>query len=91
MQDETYKGVTSRGITWQLKDDVLPDSYSTQISKKIQAIEDAIKSGDFAAYSQLIDIPSFIDQWFVVELAMNREYTEPRSLYSYYDGQCRHR
>lgn len=86
MQDENYKGVTSRGITWQLKDDVLPDSYSTQISKKIQAIEDAIKSGDFTAYSQLIDIPSFIDQWFVVELAMNREYTEPRSLYSYYNG-----
>ena len=86
MQDENYKGVTSRGITWQLKDDVLPDSYSTQIKTKIQAIEDAIKSGDFAAYSKLIDIPSFIDQWFVVELAMNREYTEPRSLYSYYNG-----
>ena len=86
MQDENYKGVTNRGITWQLKDDVLPDSYSTQIKTKIQAIEDAIKSGDFTAYSQLIDIPSFIDQWFVVELAMNREYTEPRSLYSYYNG-----
>ena len=86
MQDENYKGVTNRGITWQLKDDVLPDSYSSQIKTKIQAIEDAIKSGDFAAYSKLIDIPSFIDQWFVVELAMNREYTEPRSLYSYYDG-----
>ena len=86
MQDENYKGVTSRGITWQLKDDVLPDSYAAQIGAKIQAIEDAIKKGDFAAYSQLIDIPSFIDQWFVVELAMNREYTEPRSLYSYYNG-----
>lgn len=86
MQDETYKGVTSRGITWQLKDDVLPTDYSNKIKNKIQGIEDAIKSGDFAAYSQLIDIPSFIDQWFVVELAMNREYTEPRSLYSYYNG-----
>ena len=85
MQDENYKGVTDRGITWQLKDDVLP-AYSSQIGTKIQAIEDAIKSGDFTAYSQLIDIPSFIDQWFVVELAMNREYTEPRSLYSYYNG-----
>ena len=86
MQDENYKGVTNRGITWQLKDDVLLDSYATQIGTKIKAIEDAIKSGDFAAYSDLIDIPSFIDQWFVVELAMNREYTEPRSLYSYYNG-----
>ena len=86
MQDENYKGVTSRGITWQLKDDVLPADYASQIEAKIQAIEDAIKKGDFAAYSQLIDIPSFIDQWFVVELAMNREYTEPRSLYSYYNG-----
>lgn len=86
MQDENYKGVTSRGITWQLKDDVLPPDYASQIETKIQAIEDAIKKGDFAAYSQLIDIPSFIDQWFVVELAMNREYTEPRSLYSYYNG-----
>lgn len=86
MQDENYKGVTKRGITWQLKDDVLPTDYSTQIENKIQAIEDAISSGDYSAYSQLIDIPSFIDQWFVVELAMNREYTEPRSLYSYYNG-----
>ena len=86
MQDENYKGVTSRGITWQLKDDVLPTDYPTQIKNKIQAIEDAIKGGNFATYSQLIDIPSFIDQWFVVELAMNREYTEPRSLYSYYNG-----
>ena len=86
MQDENYKGVTNRGITWQLKDDVLLDSYASQISAKIQAIEDAIKGGDFDAYSKLIDIPSFIDQWFVVELAMNREYTEPRSLYSYYNG-----
>ncbi|MCI6315101.1 MAG: CotH kinase family protein [Bacteroidales bacterium] len=86
MQDENYKGVTSRGITWQLKDDVLPTDYPTQIKNKIQAIEDAIKGGDFKTYSQLIDIPSFIDQWFVVELAMNREYTEPRSLYSYYNG-----
>ena len=86
MQDENYKGVTSRGITWQLKDDVLPNNYATQIGTKIQAIETAIKGGDFNAYSQLIDIPSFIDQWFVVELAMNREYTEPRSLYSYYNG-----
>lgn len=86
MQDENYKGVTSRGITWQLKDDVLPADYASQIGAKIQAIEDAIKKGDFAAYSKLIDIPSFIDQWFVVELAMNREYTEPRSLYSYYNG-----
>ena len=86
MQDENYKGVTSRGITWQLKDDVLPPDYVSQIETKIQDIEDAIKKGDFAAYSKLIDIPSFIDQWFVVELAMNREYTEPRSLYSYYNG-----
>ena len=86
MQDENYKGVTSRGITWQLKDDVLPAEYASQIGTKIQAIEDAIKGGDFTAYSQLIDIPSFIDQWFIVELAMNREYTEPRSLYSYYNG-----
>ena len=86
MQDENYKGVTSRGITWQLKDDVLPTGYPTQIENKIKAIEDAIKGGNFEAYSKLIDIPSFIDQWFVVELAMNREYTEPRSLYSYYNG-----
>ncbi len=86
MQDETYKGITKRGITWQLKDDLLADGYSTQIGNKIQEIETAIKGGDFSKYSQLIDLPSFIDQWFVVELAMNREYTEPRSLYSYFNG-----
>ena len=86
MQDETYKGVTSRGITWQLKDDVLPDEYMTNIVNKIQAIEDAIKVGDYSTYSQLIDIPSFIDQWLIWELALNREYTEPRSIYGYING-----
>lgn len=86
MQDETYKGVTSRGVTWQLKDDVLPDDYHTKIKKKMQAIEDAIKGGDFEAYSQLIDIPSAIDQWLIWELALNREYTEPRSIYGYING-----
>ena len=86
MQDETYKGVTSRGITWQLKDDVLPDDYAAKIRSKIQAIEDAIKGGNYATYSQLIDIPSFIDQWLIWELALNREYTEPRSIYGYING-----
>ncbi|MGN0202877.1 MAG: CotH kinase family protein [Candidatus Cryptobacteroides sp.] len=87
MQDETYKGVTSRGITWQLKDDVLPDDYATQIGNKMQAIEDAIKAdNNFAAYSQLIDLPSFIDQWLILELSLNREYTEPRSIYAYING-----
>lgn len=86
MQDETYKGVTSRGVTWQLKDDVLPDDYHTKIKTKMQAIEDAIKGGDFKAYSQLIDIPSAIDQWLIWELALNREYTEPRSIYGYING-----
>lgn len=86
MQDETYKGVTSRGVTWQLKDDVLPAEYHTKIKTKMQAIEDAIKGGNFEAYSQLIDIPSAIDQWLIWELALNREYTEPRSIYGYFNG-----
>lgn len=86
MQDETYRAVTKRGITWQLKDDVLPDDYATKIGSKIQAIEDAIKDGKYAEYSQLIDIPSFIDQWLIWELSMNREYTEPRSIYAYING-----
>ena len=85
-QDETYKGVTSRGVTWQLKDDVLPDDYHTKIKTKMQAIEDAIKGGNFETYSQLIDIPSAIDQWLIWELALNREYTEPRSIYGYING-----
>lgn len=85
-QDEKYKGVTSRGVTWQLKDDVLPDDYHTKIKTKMQAIEDAIKGGNFEEYSQLIDIPSAIDQWLIWELALNREYTEPRSIYGYFNG-----
>lgn len=86
MQDETYKGVTTRGVTWQLKDDVLPDDYVSKLTTKIQAIETAIKGGNFAEYSQLIDIPSAIDQWLIWELALNREYTEPRSIYGYING-----
>ena len=86
MQDETYKGVTTRGVTWQLKDDLLPDEYVSNLTTKIQAIETAIKGGNFAEYSQLIDIPSAIDQWLIWELALNREYTEPRSIYGYING-----
>ena len=52
----------------------------------MQAIEDAIKGGNFETYSQLIDIPSAIDQWLIWELALNREYTEPRSIYGYING-----
>ena len=85
MQDENCKGVTSRGITWQLKDDV-PTDYVSKMQTKIQAIETAIKGGSYAEYSQLIDIPSFIDQWLIWELALNREYTEPRSIYGYING-----
>lgn len=85
MQDENCKGVTSRGITWQLKDDV-PTEYVSKMQDKIQAIESAIKGGSYAEYSQLIDIPSFIDQWLIWELALNREYTEPRSIYAYING-----
>lgn len=85
MQDENCKGVTSRGITWQLKDDV-PTEYVSKMQDKIQAIESAIKGGSYAEYSQLIDIPSFIDQWLIWELALNREYTEPRSIYGYING-----
>ena len=85
MQDENCKGVTSRGITWQLKDDV-PTDYVSKMQTKIQAIETAIKGGSYAEYSQLIDIPSFIDQWLIWELALNREYTEPRSIYAYING-----
>lgn len=86
--DEAYNMTTKRGVALMLKDDAntLPADYWTKFQNKIQDIEDRITANNYADFSQVIDIPSVIDQWIVWELALNREYTEPHSVYMYMNG-----
>ena len=83
--DETFTFETSNGVPFMFKDDVT-EAIVTNVQTKIQGIENNINSGNFAAAYENLDINSVIDQWLVLELAMNREYGDPRSVYMFMDG-----
>ena len=86
--DETSKFKTSKQIPFMFKDEV-SSSILNEVQTKIQRIETNLykntEAGYAAAYEEL-DINSIIDQWLVFELAMNREYGDPRSVYMFMDG-----
>lgn len=86
--DETDKFKTSKEVPFMFKDEV-SDKILSDIQTKVQRIETNIykntPEGFEAAFSEL-DINSVIDQMLILELAMNREYGDPRSLYMYMDG-----
>lgn len=86
--DETSKFKTSKQLPFMFKDKV-SSTILNAVKDKVQRIETNIykntPEGFEAAFSEL-DINSVIDQMLVLELAMNREYGDPRSLYMYMDG-----
>ena len=86
--DETDQFKTSKDVPFMFKDEV-SDKILSDIQTKVQRIETNIykntPEGFEAAFSEL-DINSVIDQMLILELAMNREYGDPRSLYMYMDG-----
>lgn len=85
--DEVYKFKTSKvQMPINLKD-ALPDTQIfNQVKAKVDKIEGYLASGDYATAYELLDINTVIDQWIIWEITQNREYTEPRSVYYYMDG-----
>ena len=83
--DENYKFKTSNGVPFMFKDDVT-DAIVSSVKTKIQGIETNINNGNFEAAFSDLDINSVIDQMLTLELAMNREYGDPRSVYMFMDG-----
>lgn len=60
-------------------DELTPEMFAS-IKETFNAAEAAVCSG---AYESLIDVDSFIDFWFVQELAFNWEPNHPKSTYMY--------
>lgn len=84
--DEVNNGRTSKKrLPFQLKDEV-PDEYWTYVYDKVNGIENNLDNKKFSTAYEDLDIYSVIDQWFVLELAMNDEYRHPKSVYYYMDG-----
>jgi hypothetical protein len=85
--DETSKFKTSKQVPFMFKDKV-SSTILNNIKTKVQRIETNIykntPEGFNAAFNEL-DINSVIDQMLIFELAMNREYGDPRSVYMFMD------
>lgn len=85
--DETYKFITSKAsVPFMFKDDLPDNDIFNKVKNKIQGIEDNLASGNYVAAYADLDINTVIDQWIIWELAMNREFIEPRSVYYFMDG-----
>ena len=86
--DEVDKFKTSRSVPFMFKDEV-SDGILSSVQTKVKGIETNIykntAAGFDAAFADL-DINSVIDQMLIFELAMNREYGDPRSVYMFMDG-----
>ena len=86
--DEDYKFKTSKGVPFMFKDAV-PDDFLTTVKNKVQGIETNLYKGTEAGYTAAfkdLDINSLIDQMLIWELAMNREYGDPKSIYMFMNG-----
>ena len=86
-EDEDTKYTTSNGAWVKFKDDAIAGtSLFTAVCDKIQDIEDYLDAGNYTEAYKLLDINSLVDQMLIWELAMNREYGDPGSIYMFMDG-----
>lgn len=84
--DELYKFKSDiYNLPWQFKD---PDEVNEQqflyVQNYVHELEDALTDPDrFAAreFTEYMELESFVDYWFVYELAMNWEPNHPKSAY----------
>lgn len=86
--DETYKFKTSKAVPFMFKDDVT-DAIVSDVKTKIQRIETNLYEGTEEGFGNAfteLDVNSVVDQWLALELGMNREYGDPRSVYMFMDG-----
>lgn len=87
--DENYKFKTSsRELPAMFKDDI-SNSLLSQIQTKVNKIESYLINRNYTEAFKLLDINSVIDWWFIHELAMNKEYRHPKSVYMYMDGDSK--
>lgn len=84
--DENYKFRTGDDIPFMFKDDVLTTEIVDAVKAKIQGIEDKIIAKEFSEAYKDLDINTVIDQLLIWELTMNHEFTDPRSVYYFMDG-----
>ena len=85
--DEIDKFKTSKSVPFMFKDEV-SDKILNDVKTKVQRIETNLyknTEAGFAAAFEELDINSVIDQMLIWELAMNREYGDPKSVYMYMD------
>lgn len=86
-RDEPSYFQTSNGFYFQFKDELPSDNQIlNKVKTKVQAIEDNIDNGKYAAAYEDLDINSLIDQMLIWELTLNREYGDPSSVYMFMDG-----
>lgn len=83
--DEASKFKTSKSVPFMFKDEVT-NNILNSVKEKVQRIETNIYNGNFEDAYEDLDINSVVDQWLIWELAMNREYGDPRSVYMFMDG-----
>ena len=86
--DEPSKFKTSKQIPFMFKDEVTSNMVNN-VKTKVQRIETNLYKGTDAGYAaafEELDINSVIDQMLIFELAMNREYGDPRSVYMFMNG-----
>ena len=85
--DEIDKFKTSKSVPFMFKDEV-SDKILNDVKTKVQRIETNLYKGTDAGFEAAfneLDINSVIDQMLIWELAMNREYGDPKSVYMYID------
>ena len=85
--DETSKFKTNKQVPFMFKDEV-SSTILNAIKTKVQRIETNIYKNTAEGFEEAfneLDINSVIDQMLIFELAMNREYGDPRSVYMYMD------
>ena len=86
-EDNDTKYTTSNGVPVKFKDDAIKGTtLYTAVSRKIQSIEDYLDAKNYTEAYKMLDINSVIDQMLIWELAMNREYGDPGSIYMFMDG-----
>lgn len=90
--DETNKfRSTQKNLPYMIQspeEDVLQSAQMTYITNYINTMESKLYANDWLEkrkYADMMDIGSFVDYWFVQELAMNSECRYPKSTYMYKD------
>ena len=87
-EDQVFE-TKSKKVPFMFKDEVTDDVYKSVVDK-VNTIETNLYKGTDAGFEAAfkdLDINSVVDQWLVLELAMNREYADPRSVYMFVNDE----